>query len=117
LICIDGYSCFQTSDDVLSVDIGYREWLAVEAMSCVGGDEGIEDAGVGGRVMMVGRVVFGMRHVAAQSTSGRLAAACDCRRRSEVGVKCRVFPFCPGGESCDTTLMVPQSDNEMATSE
>jgi hypothetical protein len=25
--------------------------------------------------------------------------------------KCRGFPFCPGGEGCDMTLMVPQSDN------
>jgi hypothetical protein len=44
-------------------------------MSCVGSDEGIEDVGSGS--VMIGSVVFGVRHTAAQSTSGRLRAACN----------------------------------------
>lgn len=91
-IWVDIASCFQSTDDILPVVD-----LAVEAMSGVGGEEGVEDLVV--VVVMdgviVGAVVFGMGHSAAQSTLGQLQAACSCRWKERVS--CVVF--CPGGES------------------
>ena len=62
-------TCFQSPDDILPVVD-----LAVEAMSDVGSEEWVEEVRSVLRVI-VGAVVFGMGHSAAQSTLDQLQAA------------------------------------------
>jgi len=88
LICVDIASCLQPPDNILPVFD-----LAVEAMSGVGGEEWVEDLVVVG--VIVGTVVFGMGHSAAQSTLDQLQAACSCRWKEQVSC----VTFGPGGES------------------
>lgn len=76
LVCIDISSCFQPPDDILPVVD-----FTVEAMSGVGREEWVEDLRVVG--VIVGAVVFGMGHSAAQSSLGRLQAARFCEWKEQ----------------------------------
>jgi hypothetical protein len=87
LVCVDIASCFQPPDDILPVSD-----LTVEAMSGGGGEEGIEDLVV--VRVIVGTVVFGMGHSAAQNTLDQLRAACRqgrWSRREGASVVCHLL--------------------------